>query len=122
MSRILGADGKPVGLAEMQRQAIAAELAVGRLALRCLAAILAEKANSKLSIPKSRIEKMREKYPGAVVRFGEEAERITLRLATPAELDEADLSVAKRDAERKETLEELAAEPAEDDGAARPAE
>lgn len=60
---------------------------MGRLALRVLAILLSEKPARRVAIRKERWNKLAEKLPGAMIRFGEEADRITARLATPDELD-----------------------------------
>lgn len=118
MSRLFGPGGEAIGSQAEQEFAmqLRAELALGRLALKCLSVMLAEKEGRKTAIRKSAIEKVRTKWPGAVIRFGEEAERITLRLMTPAELDEADRLAAAANKERTDALEQMAATPAAEGG------
>jgi len=103
--------------AQMQAEAIRQELAMGRLALRVLAVLLSREKERKVRIKKEVWPKLQEKYPGAVIRFGETADAMEARLATPEDLDELDRQKAKHDAARRETAEAAVAIP-EGDGEA----
>lgn len=79
---------------QAQAAAIRQELAMGRLALRILAILLSRERGRRVAIRKDAWNKLAAKYPNAFVRFGEEAERITARLTTPAELAELERGAA----------------------------
>lgn len=113
---LYGANGQPLGPtpAQLQKQAIAAQLAMGQTALRMMAAMLSEIPGHRKLVQKSAIDAMRENHPGAVIRFGEDATSYTAALMTPEELDAADAEVARLAAERHETLEGMAEADAED--------
>ena len=81
---------------------------MGRLALRVLAIMLAKEKGRKIAIKKEAWNRLNEKLPNALIRFGEEADRITARLATPEELDAGDLHVAETTKVRKDVIEEVA--------------
>lgn len=101
--------GRPrVDPVKLQAEAIRQELAMGRLALRVLAIMLSRESGRKIAIKKVAWDRLSEKLPGAVIRFGEEADRITARLATPEELDAIDRDVAAKTKERQATVEGVA--------------
>lgn len=91
-----------------QAAAIRTELAMGRMALRVLAIMLSRESGRKIAIKKEAWNKLAEKLPGAMIRFGEESERMTAWLATPDELDALDRKVAAKTAERKEIVSSVA--------------
>lgn len=95
---LFGPNGAPVGPTPAQQgaAAIGAELRLGRMALRMLAYLVSEHEGRKVSVQKKRLVAFQAKYPGAVIRFGEELERVTMRVMTPDELDAADAEVAKK--------------------------
>lgn len=93
---------------KLQAEAIRQELAMGRLALRVLAIMLSKEKGRRIAIKKEAWNRLSEKLPGALIRFGEEADRITARLATPEELDAADRHVSEITKARQDTVEEVA--------------
>lgn len=107
MTNRLFVPGRPDPV-KLQAAAIRQELAMGRLALRVLAILLSKEKDRKVTIKKEAWNRLNEKLPGAMIRFGEEAERVTARLATPDELDALDRKVARETAERKEAVESVA--------------
>jgi hypothetical protein len=101
--------GRPKASAErLQAEAIRQELTMGRLALRVLAIMLSKEKGRKVAIKKEAWNRLAEKLPGALFRFGEGAARPMVLLATPEELDAADRHVAEITKARQDTVAEVA--------------